>query len=258
MLKQLAAQILYRNNNPSDLQQNLDQYYIYMLVITDSKLCRSKPSNKKSQPKNICIINFQNHASEYIKLSHIIAQLPRELQNKELVITYKLTNIIRNKILNYKHAVNSIYVKEKILFNLNTNSCACEHSPFIDSHHKHNITGDLRFARDSKLQKLLTKSPNYREPRSANLNEAFAEITTGFNNCNEKLTSKSKHDVNNFDQWKKAKKWKNVKIEILKTKIKPSFKNPLLPDPDVLAYLERLHRNYVIIPINKASKVLYF
>ena len=45
MLKQLAAQILYRNNNPSDLQQILDPYYIYMLVITDSKLCRSKPSN---------------------------------------------------------------------------------------------------------------------------------------------------------------------------------------------------------------------
>ena len=70
MLKQLAAQVLYRNNNPSDLQQNLDQYYIYMLVITDSKLCRSKTSNKKSQPKNICIINFQY--TEYIKLSKIL------------------------------------------------------------------------------------------------------------------------------------------------------------------------------------------
>ena len=165
-----------------------------------------------------------------------------------------MTNIITNKILNYKHAVNSIYVKEKILFNLNTYSCACEHSPFIDSHHKHNITGDLRFVRNSKLRKLLTKGPNYREPRSTNLNEAFAEITTGFNNCTEKLTSKSKHDVNNFDQWKKAKKQKNVKIETLKTKIKPSFTKTLLPDPDVLAYLESLHRKYVIIPINKASK----
>ena len=156
-----------------------------------------------------------------------------------------MTNIIRNKILNYKHAVNLVNVEEDISFNLNTDSYACEHSPFIDSHHKHNITGDLRFVRNSK-------------PRSANLNEAFAEITTGFNNCTEKLTSKSKHDVNNFDRWKKAKKRKNVKIEILKTKIKPSFKMSLLPDPDVLAYLERLHRKYVIIPINKASKVLYF
>ena len=45
MHKQLAARILYRNNNPSDLQQNFDQYYIYMLDIIDSKLYR--PNNMK-------------------------------------------------------------------------------------------------------------------------------------------------------------------------------------------------------------------
>ena len=107
-LKQLPAQILFRNNNSFDLQQNLDQYYIYMLDIIDSKLYRPKTSNKKNPPKNICIINFQNKAIEYIKLSKIlnkpevIAQLPRELQNKEnrLMITYNLPYTIRNKILN--------------------------------------------------------------------------------------------------------------------------------------------------------------
>ena len=46
MLKQLVARILYRNNDPSDLQQNLDQYYIYMLGIIDSRLYRPKTSNK--------------------------------------------------------------------------------------------------------------------------------------------------------------------------------------------------------------------
>ena len=62
--------------------------------------------------------------SKYIKLSEIlnkpdvIAQLPRELQCKEKrpVITYKLTNTIRNKISNYKDTVNSIYVEDKISF----------------------------------------------------------------------------------------------------------------------------------------------
>ena len=110
MLKQVAARSLYRNNNPSDLQQHLDQYYIYMTDIIDSKLYRPKTSNKNAPPKNICIINFQNRAIEYIKVSQIvnkpeaIVQLQRELQNKEnrRVITYKLTNTIRNKISNYK------------------------------------------------------------------------------------------------------------------------------------------------------------
>ena len=45
--------------------------------------------HKKAPPKNICIINFQNKAIDYIKLfkilnkPNVIVQLPRELQNKE-------------------------------------------------------------------------------------------------------------------------------------------------------------------------------
>ena len=35
-----------------------DQFYVYMLDIIASKLYRPKTSNKKTPPKNICIINF--------------------------------------------------------------------------------------------------------------------------------------------------------------------------------------------------------
>ena len=41
MLQQLAAPILYSINNLPDLQKNLDEYYIYMLDIIDSKFYRS-------------------------------------------------------------------------------------------------------------------------------------------------------------------------------------------------------------------------
>ena len=49
LLKQLAVRILYRINDHSDLKQNLDQYYIYTLDITDSKdkRHRTKTSNRK-------------------------------------------------------------------------------------------------------------------------------------------------------------------------------------------------------------------
>ena len=42
-------------------------------------------------------------------------------------------------------------------------------------------------------------------------------------------------------------------IEKLKTKIKPSFTKPMLSDPNFQAYLETLHRNYVIALIDKPS-----
>ena len=45
---------------------------MYMLGIIDSKLYRPKTSNKKSPPKNICIISSQNKATEYMKLCEIL------------------------------------------------------------------------------------------------------------------------------------------------------------------------------------------
>ena len=74
---------------------------------------------------------------------------------------------------------------------------------FTDPHHKHNITGNLRIVRNPNLWKLLTKSPNYREPMSTDFNKAFAEVTTGSENCIENLASKMKYSVNNFDQCEK-------------------------------------------------------
>ena len=57
-LNNLPARILYRNNNPSDLKQNLDQHYIYILDTIVPKLYKPKTSNKNPPPKKICIINF--------------------------------------------------------------------------------------------------------------------------------------------------------------------------------------------------------
>ena len=51
------------------------------------------------------------------------------------MISHKLTNTIRNTILNYKDTVNSKYVADKT---------SCEHFQFIEPYHKHIITIDLR------------------------------------------------------------------------------------------------------------------
>ena len=216
VLKQIATRILYRYNNSHDLKENLDQYYFYMLDIIDSKLYRSTTATKKTSPKNVCVINFQNKPIEHIKLSKIlnepdvISQLPMELQNKENrppIITYKLSSTIRNKIFNYKDTVNSIYFDDEISFALNTDPCQCSKSPFIDSHHKHVITGDLRIVENAKLRKLLTKGPNYREPRSINFNKAVTEITAGLENCIENLANKTKYDKKRLTSGRRSS-WK--------------------------------------------------
>lgn len=46
-------------------------------------------------------------------------------------VTYELNDIIRNKILNYKDTVNSIFVDMKVLFDLDLDTCECEDSLVI-------------------------------------------------------------------------------------------------------------------------------
>ena len=40
--------------------------------------------------------------------------------------------------------VDSIYLEGKIIFTVDTDLYECDHSPSIDSHHKHDIKCDLR------------------------------------------------------------------------------------------------------------------
>ena len=117
-------------------------------------------------------------------------------------------------------------------------------SPFIALDQKHIVTGNLRIAGNSKLRKLLTKTltienldqlisikcPNQREPRSANFNKVFAEITTGLEYYIENLASKTKYNVNNFDQSKKMILERiNLQINLLQSLY--------FSDLDVLGYL---------------------
>ena len=75
-------------------------------------------------------------------------------------VTYQLGKRIRNKILNYKEAVNSIYDDEDVSFCFNTDQCDYTDNSFCDAHHKNIVTGGLPIIKNNKVRKLLTKGPN--------------------------------------------------------------------------------------------------
>ena len=50
--------------------------------------------------------------------------------------------------------------------------CDCQqHKDFVDENFVHDLTGDLRIIPNSKLRKLVRKSPNFREVMSINWNK---------------------------------------------------------------------------------------
>ena len=55
--------------------------------------------------------------------------------------------------MNYKEAVNSIYIDEEIAFSVNADQNDYTSSTFCDLHHKNVITGNLRIIKNNKLIK---------------------------------------------------------------------------------------------------------
>ena len=121
-----------------------------------------------------------------------------EVRRIDQSLSYKLGNTIRNKILNYKKTVESVFVDDEISFALDSEPCDCENSQFCDPHHKHVITGDLRIVENSKLRQLLTKGPNFREPRSLNFAKALNSIRCAITSCIDTLVAKTTHKLKGF------------------------------------------------------------
>ena len=135
------------------------------------------------------------------------------------MITHSLSKTIRNTILNYKDTVNDIVIDDEVSFTTNSVTCDCSSSEFYDKDHNHIITGDLRIIKNSKLRKLLTKGPNYRESRGIDFEKGLKYINLGLNEFVDKICSKNKNLKTSMSNWKNnvLKKLKN-KINTLTRK----------------------------------------
>ena len=258
-LKSLAAEA-HSRLAASD-ENELERWYRLLIDTFLTKMYKEPPIKKKS-PKHILPIYFDNKGLEHIKISSIlhddevISKLPAAFQELDVPsVVYSLTNTIRNKLFNYKETVNAINTNDRETYGTGITACDCHVSEFKDEHHGHIITGDLRIIGNQKLRKLISKGPNYREPKTINWRKSRDNIELGLVDCVSRMTSSSRN-INEEDMIP----WKNIilekvdaKITNLKRKIKPQKSNPVLKQPDVVQYLQQLHQKYVLVPIDKAA-----
>ena len=270
--KKTLKEIAFRIHNRSEihLHEKRQQWYLYILDIIDTKLLQVEPEvPKKKVPENICTIKFINKGMDLINLSELLRQqdvlqsLPENLQDesRQPQVVMKLESPIRHKIMNYEDTVRSIkhLQDEDISFTINSYSnslfpCFCSESTFCDPHHKHIVTGDLRFITNVKLRKLFSKGPNFREKKTINFRKCIQEIEISITTCAIDLAKKYNLENSAFDGWLSIIKEKVAsKVRNLKKTVKPQQAKPTLKDEEVVRYLSELHKNYVIVPIDKAS-----
>ena len=263
VLKEIAFQIMERDN--FTFHENRFQIYEYILDIIDSKFLKEEEQIKKRKtPKNVITIKFVNkglediHMSKILRSSEVTSLLPAALQGEDDIpsCTMKLDPPIRSKILNYKDTVSSlkIFVDEDVSFVESLPTCDCSISEFCDPHHKHIVSGDLRIISNTKLRKLFSKGPNYREPKMLNYRKCKQSIESSIESSIHNLATKYSLDVESFLEWKKKiLELVENRIKILNLRKVPSVTKPVLQDEVVTASLAELHSKFVVVPIDKAS-----
>ena len=264
-LKEIAYKVLV-----GDIEQFQEKHNIYFNYIgdyIDTVLWKESTEQKetKTRSENPCVIHFINKGLNKLGLSKIFKSeevtntLPEVMKSDKYLPfpTYKLDIPIRNKIFNYKDAVSSLQVEvdDDVAFCADNLPCECANSPFKDPHHNHIVTGDLRLVKNTKLRRLMSKGPNYREPKTLNFNKCLKSIEAALDGSIIKLLEKHGLQEGDLENWKnKIVHIVRQKIDEIKSSIVPFKTNPILKDKEVLEYLKTLHSKYVITPIDKASK----
>ena len=264
ILKEVAYTIMMENSEIKGYK-DYHQWFEYILDSIDTKLYTpNKPKEKKS-PKIVCVVKYVNkglddiNLRKIIKNTEILDNLPVEIKLSDYrpIVTYKLGSTIRNKIFNYRSTVESITVDNGEF--INTLDCMCSSSKFRDDALGHIVTGNLQFIENNKLRKILSKGPNYREPKAKNYNACVREILIAIDRCAQTMSDKFKIDIAEFANWKnRIIEAVENKVYVSKKKFKYRKVNQVLQDQDTLEYLSKIHDKFVVVPIDKAANNVAF
>ena len=246
------------------VQEELEfsQWYLAIIDAIESKLYVETPEVPKKKPPSCSIkLNFVNKAMEVINVGKILHSpslytcFPKtcKKQYEAPTVIYKLEDTIHSKIFNQNKFIRSLNL-EAFLKDESILPCECTGSHFIDSHHKHIVTGDLSIITNNKLRKLFSKGPNYREPITPNFENAREEIVKMMNDLINTWSNKFKLDKRVFLDWKSEFE------KLLSERISSVSKNfnirkvvPTLEQISPKKALNYLQKKYVITSIDKAT-----
>jgi len=246
-----------------DPDENFPQliFEVVQDIIKD-RLHRFSLEKKSDKPQNFnrkvfTKIYFHNKGIELIQVARLFRRLkdkiPGDFKFREPpTVIYTRSPTIGQKIFNYKQTIQSIHTGE---WKSDLFSCKCKDSKFMDGHHKHIVTGDLRIVENKKLRNLLIKGPTYREPVDINWNRVLKEIKIGILECQTKWTQLENKDFKTLDEWSNTiLNAVNKRIDKLKKvrKFQPRNCKRILDHEDVKSYLINFQKDFVLVPTDKA------
>jgi len=188
-------------------------------------------------------------------------RIPSSITTDDLPkITYSLTESVRSSLFNYGKFIDELDL-DKFDQNKETIPCPCKNvdTKFVDSHHKHVITGDLSLIKNDQLRGIFKKGPKFREPKDVNFVVAKQLIEDGINSYIKQIGDDNGLEPPCFSEWKGFilglidSKIESIQSVFVKKKVEPVLKNK-----QILNILKELHGSYVTVPIDKAQNNVAF
>ena len=207
-------------------------------------------------------LTFVNKGTDDINLSNILhdkrtcEKVPQYFQNRPpTVISYKYSNTVTAKILNFNDNVRNIGIDG---FIKSPPSCDCVSSPFRYAPHGHVITWDFDIIPNEDLKQLLLKGPNYREQTSINWGYIIKLIFTATEDYARKWAKKESQETECFQDWvQHVKQMVRYKANNLRRTVE-SKRQGILDMNSLKECLKELQKKYVFVPADKApNKILW-
>ena len=251
---ELLTFVAYYIDNVTKIVDGYNEYKLYVIkAIAMYKLSR-KHADKKNTGKNFIVVDYINGLIDSINLASIInkhevkALFPHNSDFCTPSMSYRYSKTIHSRITNYKKAV-----KEDV----NSITCNCGDYPeqFIDEHHGHIYTGNIDIVQNKDVKSLFSKGLNYRETQKPDVAKARSACQSAIDMYINSASNQLNINVMLFKSWK---------VELLKiidsklSNIKLYDYNAELGNINSRRYLEKLHKDLVIAPIDKASNNISF
>ena len=244
-------------------------WYRMALDIIETRIYKPPPEKKKKKiPKYKVTIPFVNKAMDFINLPKLLrsnelqCNMPPVMEDGDIpMVVYSLSQPIRSKILNYKKFV--LNELDLVKFSQNSKSIACNcknySDEFMDKNRGHVLTGNLKIIQNNKLRKIFSKGPKFREPEKIDWDKARVTIHSGIETFIKNMAEVKRVDETYFDNWKFSLfELVGERITALSNKVVVREIKSVFKDADVKIELDKLHKDFVVVPIDKASNNVSF
>ena len=247
ILKEIYRNILDSQVVPTNIKDLINHITLKYVHVKSHEIIKTI--------RPILKVKFVNKGIEFLEFSKMLSdkEISESCPVDKPMIVFNYTKPVRSEILNYRQTVQDSNFES---WRSNVDTCDCHQSQFRDPNHNHVLTGNLNIILNSKLKKLLSKGPGYREPRTLNFDIVKKTVKNSISSFVDSQSEKTGFPIQSFNEWK-YKLFNKIddKVQLLKNKYRYNrIITSILKEANVASELEDVKNKYVITIVDKANK----